>query len=125
MQVAKGEPTTNYFRVDHHVPESVQFRELPLSAKVLYFTLCKLRNRYGQKDGSFRRSDRQLSEDSALNKNTIKPARQQLKAIGLIKTWQTKNNKTRYKLSYWLGHWRPTDWDTNPKKCPTDWDAIH
>jgi len=67
----------NQFFVPHNVLEEAKFKELPLSAQILYIHLCKLKNRL--KKDHFFRDVRTLSIDTGLNKKTISIAKQKLK----------------------------------------------
>ena len=81
----KGEPNGNFFRVSHRVFESENFRSLKPGAKVLYMTLCHLRNRFGNRDGIFFRTDRDLMIDSGLAQSTISEAKQELIDADLLR----------------------------------------
>lgn len=81
----KNEPDGNFFRISHEVFESKKFKSLNRGAKVLYMTLCHLRNRYGDKDGIFFRTDRNLAADSGLSKNIISPSKQELIQGGFLR----------------------------------------
>ena len=74
----KGEPNGNFFRISHATFESKRFKKLKPGAKILFMTLCHLRNRYADKDGIFFRDDRHLMEDSGLSTVTITRAKQEL-----------------------------------------------
>lgn len=83
--MGKGEPDGDFFRISHKVFESKKFKELKSGAKILYMTLCHLRNRYADKNGIFFRDDRKLVLDSGLSKNTIFPAKQELIKAGFLR----------------------------------------
>ena len=89
----KGEPDGNYFRVSHTVFESDNFKQLNAGTKVLYFGLCKLRNRFGNKTGIFFRSDKELGNDTGLNPTTVWRARHELLAAKLIRWKQGKSHQ--------------------------------
>ena len=74
----KGEPDGDFFRMSHKVIENEKFKSLKPGAKVLYMTLCHLRNRYADKSGIFFRTDRDLMCDSGLSSRTIAASKQEL-----------------------------------------------
>lgn len=76
--------TQNNFMCPHQVVEDTKFQKLPLSAKYLYIILCKLANRYADKEGFFFRSIDQLCIDSGLSNKTIVNAKQILKKNAFI-----------------------------------------
>ncbi|MEW6095781.1 MAG: hypothetical protein AB1567_04545 [bacterium] len=88
----KGEPENNFFRVSHKVFDDEKFKQLNNSAKVLYFTLCKLRNRFADENGVFFRSDRTLVKDSGLGLSSIWRARHELLQNNFIKWKQGKSH---------------------------------
>ena len=95
----RSEPTKNYFRVSHEIVETEQFRSLNNATKVLYYTLCKLRNRYTK--GSrlhFIRTEKQLVQDSGLGSKTIGRAKKDLIQHGLI----VCSNPVRGKRTKWF-----------------------
>jgi hypothetical protein len=94
----KGEPFGNFFRVSHGVLESEQFKQLPVTAKLLYIYLCKLRNRLAKDNGEFFRSDTILERDTGLSNFTIRKAKRLLDSSGLIRFNKPKqrNKATRY-----------------------------
>ena len=81
----KNEPNGNYFRISHRVVEHEKFKKLKPGAKVLYMILCHLRNRHGDEDGVFFRTDRKLAVDSGLNSDTISKSKQELIRAGFLK----------------------------------------
>ncbi len=83
--MAKGEPKENFFRISHSTCESEVFLMLRPATKVLYLILCKLRNRYGDKDGIFFRSERELADDSGLSLETVSISKQELIGAGLVR----------------------------------------
>lgn len=83
--MARGEPEKNYFRLSHKVFESEFFRTLRPGSKILYMTLCHLRNRLGDKNGIFFRTDRDLVIDSGLAMSTISESKQELIQAGLLR----------------------------------------
>ncbi len=85
--MSKGEPKENFFRISHKVYESEVFRSLKPGARLLYMAMCHLRNRYGDKDGIFFRSDRELAKDSGLSLETVSISKQELIEKGLL-TWR-------------------------------------
>lgn len=95
----KCEPNQNYFRVSHIITESEAFAKLSLGAKVLYYTFCKLRNRYGDERGIFFRSERTLADDAGVTKKTIQKAKKELIDARYLK-WGNGDNShaCRYKL---------------------------
>lgn len=76
----------NEFTVPHEVWESAEFKALTPSAKVLYTTLCKIRNRPGRKKDWFFRSEIRLADDAGLKIRTVQRAKRELLATGLIET---------------------------------------
>ena len=81
----KGEPDDNFFRISHKVFESERFKKLKPGAKILYMTLCHLRNRYADKDGIFFRTDRDLMVDSGLSSRGIASSKQELLRFRFLK----------------------------------------
>jgi hypothetical protein len=81
----KGEPNGNFFRMSHRVIEMEKFKQLKPGAKVLYMTLCHLRNRFGNKDGVFFRDDRSLATDSGLSLDTISKSKRELIQGGFLR----------------------------------------
>ena len=82
----------NEFPTPHEVLESATFRELSLSAKVLYMFLCKLRNRPGR-NGWFFRSEKQLAKDLGVNPRTIRRAKKELLASNFIQKERGSDRK--------------------------------
>ncbi len=74
----KGEPNGDFFRISHKVIENEKFKKLKPGAKILYMTLCHLRNRYADRSGIFFRDDRSLAADCGLSEKTISKAKQEL-----------------------------------------------
>lgn len=97
----KGEPFDNFFRVSHGPLESEQFKQLPVTAQLLYFYLCKLRNRLAKRDGEFFRSDTVLEKDTGLSNFTIRKAKRLLGNAGMIQFNKPsqRNKATRYTVS--------------------------
>lgn len=87
-----GEPEDNFFRASHKIVETKEFLGLSLSAKILYFFLCKLRNRYADEEGIFYRSERMLLKDSNLSLASIRRARKELLQKGFIKWKKGKSH---------------------------------
>ena len=73
-----------WFKVYHQVVQSVQFKALHPSTKVVYFYLCQLNNQFNHGKG-FTRGERQLSRDTGLSRNTVSTSLQTLADIGAIK----------------------------------------
>ena len=96
----KGEPEENFFRVSHLIVESEKFKILKPSSKILYYGLCKLRNRFADKNGIFWRADRVLTKDVGLGRNSIWRARHELIKTGLIK-WKKggSHRACRYQIN--------------------------
>lgn len=96
----KGEPFENFFRVSHNTTESQVFKRLPATAKVLYFALCKLRNRLAKDDGEFFRSDSILERDTGLSDHTVRKAKRSLGEASIIRFTKPKqqNRATRYMI---------------------------
>jgi CRP-like cAMP-binding protein len=96
----KGEPNGNFFRISHEVFKSERFKKLRPSSKVLYMTLCHLRNRYGDKDGIFYRTDRDLAEDSGLSLETVSESKKDLIKSRFLK-WKkgTSHRACRYQIA--------------------------
>lgn len=65
----------NQFFVPHNVLEEDKFISLTLSAKVLYFWLCKLQNRLGP---NFYRDLNTLSRETGMHRNTLIKAKKEL-----------------------------------------------
>lgn len=80
----KGEPNGNFFRVSHEVVECEDFKALKPASKILYYTLCHLRNRYAEANGVFFRSNDNLADDTGLSKKSIVEAKKELKKYGFI-----------------------------------------
>jgi len=76
--------SNGYFTVSHWVLEHPNWLQLTLSAKVLYFTLCKHRNRYGRRKPYFIRTEDQLIKDTGLSRRSVKRAKAELKDKGFI-----------------------------------------
>ena len=88
---ARGVPKQcPHFRISKEVWKSHDFKNLSLSAKHLYLTLCFLRNELtnGDKtktsDHSFWRWDATLCRDADLSRNTMKRARNELISATLL-----------------------------------------
>lgn len=82
----KGQPEGNFFPVSHEVVESDTFRRLSPGAKLLYFVLCHLRNRYAGENGVFFRSDRDLLRDMGYSHpNALVRARKELLRSGFLR----------------------------------------
>ena len=93
------EPKKNFFRVSHQTTESGWFIKLNPSAKVLYFYLCKFRNRFtDERKGrlEFARSDRQLSKDTGLSIPSIYRSRNELIKAGFIRYDKLNKRSGRY-----------------------------
>ena len=69
----------NVYTVPHNVVEDVKYKKLCPTCKVLFHTLCKIRNRYKDKEGYFWHSMDNLSDLSGLNIRTIIRAKSILK----------------------------------------------
>jgi DNA-binding GntR family transcriptional regulator len=93
-----GEPKSNFFRVSHMITESKEFKGLNQISQILYFTLCRLRNRLDRGLGTFFRSDRQLENDSGLSRPTVTKAKQDLKQKGFIDFVSKKGRRCRYHI---------------------------
>ena len=99
------EPTANFFRVSHEVIASESFKRMKSPAKVLYFILCALRNRYQRNKDYFTRTEKQLCTDTGYSKRTIQNARKELMDNRLIYALSHKGRRTKYKL-YEPNEWR-------------------
>ena len=97
----------NTFPIQHNVIDSDQYRQLSLAAKVLYTTLCKLSNRYGNKnqDNWFDRSMRELMNDTNLTNKPITRARKELVTAYMIQVITepdyTKHISNKYRIIPW------------------------
>lgn len=91
----------NEFGVPHEVLESRKFRDLQPRAKVLYMTLCKHRNRYGNTDGWFYRRLQDLADDTGLTYRSTLRAKRELLTTGFIE---------RQRGHYEKHGWRGSDW---------------
>ena len=83
--MGKGEPNGNFFRVSHRVFESEKFQSLKPGAKILYITFCHLRNRFGDKNGIFYRTDKDLAIDSGLAIGSVWTAKKELAEMGFVR----------------------------------------
>ena len=90
--MSKGEPTGNFFIVSHTIPESTSFKKLNLSTKLLYYTMCHLRNRFANDDGIFYRSLGELMKDTGLTRMSVVSARNELLKAGLLR-WTKGNSR--------------------------------
>ncbi len=81
----KGAPDGNFFKISKRVLKSEEFRSLRPGSKILYMTLCYLRNEFGNKDGIFYRTDKALMIDSRLAQSTISESKQELIRAGLLR----------------------------------------
>jgi hypothetical protein len=89
----------NDFPVSHTVLELKKFKDLPIPAKWLYCSLCKLSNRLADEDGWFFRTYAALEVDTGLSRPTISRATRALEISDLIETMllsvKIKNGKFR------------------------------
>ena len=113
-----GEPKESYFRVSHRITEIEAFKNLKPADQVLYFTLCRLRNRLGRNGngGTFVRSDRYLSQDSGLSRSAVGRAKRSLKEKGFI-DYSTYKRGNRCRFHIWEGE----DWDLTQGKALEGW----
>jgi len=63
--------TSNNFMCPHDVYEDPKFKNMPLSARHLYTTLCRLANRHTDKDGWFWRGLTQLIDDCKISRSVV------------------------------------------------------
>ena len=100
MAQRKKEPQGNYFKVPHQLLETTAFQELSNREFRLFIYLCKLRNRFGQKDGSFYTGERTLAAMCGMSRDTLRKAREGLmKACVIDYTKKPEHGKrTHYKL---------------------------
>ena len=93
-----NEPTGNFFRVSHKIVELKEFKALRPTSKVLYFTLCHLRNRFQKRKDYFTRSLRRLMMDSGLSRRAIDTGQLELVKAGFI--WMVKHHgkRTQYHI---------------------------
>lgn len=101
----------NEFSLPHKVFESEEFKKLKPGAKILYCYLAKLRNRFGKEENYFWRSMDQLVEDTGMSIKTVRTAKNQLRAMGLIQVLDGKydpSSNTKSPLRYFVnGYERP------------------
>ena len=93
-----GEPTSNFFRVSHLSTGHKSFNKLSIFAKLLFYTLCKSRNRYQRGKMYFTRSDRQLEKEIGISRPTITKAKKELKEALLIVYAVRPGGRTRYSI---------------------------
>jgi hypothetical protein len=110
-----SENTSNNFLVPHSVAEDIKFKKQPFSAKYMYDILCRLANRYADKDGWFWRSTEQLCEDMYCDRKTILKAKKILKENEFIDIKATfyQHSKKRTYDSYRLNGFRFRSGDKN------------
>lgn len=96
----KNEPHENFFRISHKTFESGVFKELKPGTKILYMTLCHLRNRFGNKDGVFFRTDRDLVDDSGLAPATIAASKKELIQAGFLR-WKKGGPRRACRYQIW------------------------
>lgn len=87
----KGEPASNYYRVSHEIAENPKFLRLSVGAQSLYHTFCRLRNRYGNEQGIFYRSNSGLANDMGVTIVSVIRMRKELLKNGFLR-WQQGNN---------------------------------
>ena len=92
------EPVTDFYRVSHLTIEHDAFRALSPNAKLLYFYLCKHRNRYQRNKSYFMRSDNQLVNDTNLSRNTIRRSKNELIHNRFILAVAGKGKRTKYQI---------------------------
>jgi len=93
-----AEPLNGYFVVSHWVLEDPDWNKLTPSAKILYFMLCKHRNRYSGKRRYFTRTTTQLSKDLNMSRATITRAKQELLDAKFIITTSAPYKSTKWEL---------------------------
>ena len=92
------EPTENFFRTSHRTIEHKAFKALPMAAKVLFYTLCKHRNRYQRSKLYFSRTLTQLAIDMGASVGTVKRARLLLIEARFIVCVSSKGNRTKWQI---------------------------
>ena len=101
-----SQQSINNFFCPHTVLEDENFKELPLSARYLYIYLCKLANRYAEKDGEnegwFFRSLSTLAKETNLNKASISKAKQILKKKQFIDIRRGYYEHSKIRTSDWF-----------------------
>jgi hypothetical protein len=80
----KKEPENNFFKISHRLLETTAFRDLSNREFKLFIYLCKLRNRFGKKDGSFYSGERAISDMCGMNRLTMRKARDGLVKAGVL-----------------------------------------
>lgn len=93
-----GEPDSNFFRVSHLTVTSERFQDLPEKSKVLFYTLCRHRNRYQRSKAYFTRSFRQLSKDTGWAINTVRAHQIILQRAGFLLCVARPGGRTRYQI---------------------------
>lgn len=93
-----GEPKESFYRVSHRTTASKRFIQMPARAKILFFALCSIRNRYQRQKAYFTRSIRQLMNDTGLSTNTVQKALQDLRDNGFLISNHRKSGRSRYQI---------------------------
>ena len=88
--------TGNYFQVQHKVIESNVFKGLSWKAKLLYFILCKLKNRFQRRKNYFSKSDRALMRETGMSHSSVKRAKVELMESCLVTIVTRPGGRTRY-----------------------------
>lgn len=75
--------------------DSPEFKNLPLTAQILFIRLCDLRSRFNvgknwTEDGAFFRSNNDLMKDTGFNERTVVRAKQLLEQKGFIHATPTR-----------------------------------
>lgn len=80
------EDVINYYKAPHSVDDSDDFKKLSPNSKVLFYTLCKLANRYVKDNGWFYISTSELEEFLNKSKKSVIKAKKDLLKNNFIKT---------------------------------------
>ena len=94
----------NVYTVPHNVAEDVKYKKLSASCKVLFHTLCKVRNRYKDKEGFFWHSIENLSSISGLSLRSTIRSKKTLKVkrfIEVKKPTDYKGNGNIHNADYY------------------------